>query len=292
MRKRHLPIEESYITLFTGPRGGGKSLTMSIKAAQAMTRGYPVWSNYPISFEGYHSLPLDKEAIYRFSQDLRFGFVAIDEFQLWLDSRRSMTTGNALINAMFAQIRKRSLSLMGTVKNFHWLDVRVRYETDIVCDCRDASKEQGGHELGIKKGELFFLYWRDMSGSVTGRQYYEQPITYFELLTHADRFWHIYNTFEEYDTISAFQKVKVEGEVTHIGSRSGDDGDNRGNPLAPIVEKLRAEGITRIASDDFWSKVRDAGIDKSPAQLHSLSLLRELGVEKRRTVRGMVYAFV
>lgn len=282
--------EESLVCLFTGPRGGGKTLTMSVKACQMMLRGYPVWSNYKIEFTDengkiYQSKPLAKTALYEADVELHDGYLAIMELQLWLHHRMSMTNNNLLISGLFQQIRKRNLTVMGDVQNFAWVDKDFRYGVDIICDCHDAFKEPGGKEAGVKKGTIFWLNWMDISGYATGRPYEFYKIIYKSQLAHAERFWHIYNTKEEAKTIEAFSRVKVHAPTTHIGQV-----ENNAGLIIQVHNALKAllgQGKNLIKAEDLWPYFKSLGIDGNPIKLGRLC--KGLGVRYRQVRNGYIY---
>ena len=207
---RTLMLGESNVIGFTGPRGGGKSLSMAYFICKALASGMTVWSNMPVGYslqlngnaaKELNSTPLDMSALYHLEKDIVHGAIAIDELQYLADSRLSGSIRNRIMNAVIAQIRKRALDFYYTVKQDGWVDKRLRYETDVLAFCRDYTKTPEGIDSGIPKGHVFSVQVMDMSGAWTGKPYVDGDKPYTFTFTGARKFWDVYNSYDVIDYV-------------------------------------------------------------------------------------------
>ena len=255
----------SLIIGINGPRGGGKTLLLSYFGARLLTLGYNVWSNYKIEFTTkdthYAAKPIDMNQLFAFSPDFCNGFIFLDEAQYLADSRRSTSNANRLLDAFAMQIRKRNLHFFYTAKFFEWIDNRIRLETDVLIQCRDACHTPWGKEQFMKKGEVFNLEFRDMSGVLTGYMWREQK-TVYPTTFYGKKFHHVYDSNEIIDVFEAMRPVKNE-----LGQRVISDG-NGGNENAQILNELIMEqvlsGRERISKIEFQNKAYAKGIKGDP----------------------------
>lgn len=209
---------------FIGDRGDGKTINLARAGVLAMIQGLTVWSNFDIEFnwidhkgELHHckSLPLDLNSLLVLSSDFKGGLVLITEYQLYASSMSSNSTRNKLLSAIWAQIRKRSLSFYWDAKNLGWIQPWDRFETDYVVMCTNAVKTEWGKKHHVGKGEFIFadLYkfenfldksWLEKQGS-------------FKL--YAKPFWNCYKTNDIVDPFEAMANVDLDLEKRHISNK-------------------------------------------------------------------------
>lgn len=214
------------VVTYCGGRGSGKTLSMSTEGAFALIGGNNVFSNYPISFtydgELYKSNVVDFITLYNMDKSVHDGFVLLDEVNLWVGSRSSMTTGNKLLAAWIQLIRKRNLSVRFTTQIFMSIDKMLREQTDFTVQCFDHYYRNRALGRGNRIDQTII----DWSGYGTGRPLYKwddwtarnQNTRYQQL--HGRRFWNIYNTWQEFDIMDAMSKVEIDRKKKKVGDYS------------------------------------------------------------------------
>ena len=124
---------------FFGDMGSGKTLTMTKYLQAYQEAGYVVYTNYAVSFPHTQVNKEFLEKLCTEKQDLGdkvvFGF---DEFDLWNDSRTSMTKSNRYINYFTKQLRKYNAKCMVATQYQHALDKRLRtlIRAEVLCTSR------------------------------------------------------------------------------------------------------------------------------------------------------------
>lgn len=287
----------SWVIGFTGVRGGGKTIFAVWLACFCMVNcGFPVWSNVAIKFRckcfdgktrTFESLPLDMEALYSLSSEFQSGVLLIDEANLFVDSRNSMSLSSRLVNAAVQQTRKRSLSILWTAQNEEWLDNRLRFSTDLIIHTKDMAKTPWGLRNHQKKGVSFSWDAWDMSGQWTGHSVRDNP---YPVLTrqifNGELLWPVYDTYLAQDIIAANRKVRINQAPITIG----EDGkvavtpDVRRDAVAQVINYLKGNGQERVSSDDLWDAIESTGLDASREVLGRD--LRQLGAVRKQTTGG------
>lgn len=281
-----LYLGKAVVIAFTGYRGNGKSLSMAHTIAQALAQGLKVWSNLPVKFElidwdGFkytskicETLPLDLNALYQLSAELHDGAVAIDELQYFLDSRRSMTVNNRLINAVLNQIRKRKLDFYYTIKDLSWADKRDVFETDVEFKCHDAN----WFNQKVPPGITILQHVFDRTGWSGQEIYNGQPVEVCKRkLTHAKRLWNIYNSYAVIDYLEAMNPVSI------VDSKTND----LNNTLDNMIASFSSNGTTKISGEDILESLRTNGLNVNDRQIGKM--LKNKGLIKHRTREGTVY---
>ena len=124
---------------FFGDMGSGKTLTMTKYLKNFVDNGYTAYTNYSVSFP--HT-KISKEYLQTFcenKQELGDKVIfAFDEFDLWNDSRTSMTKQNRYINYFLKQLRKYNAKCMVATQYRHSLDRRLRtlIRSEVLCTSR------------------------------------------------------------------------------------------------------------------------------------------------------------
>lgn len=118
------------ITLYTGARGRGKTLTMVKDGYQFYKNGYKILRNFSCEFGDYISneeiVELDKES------NIKNAVLMIDEIQIFFDSRRSGRKQNLNFSNFVQQIRKRNIHLLCTTQYANTVDLRLKQHLDFI----------------------------------------------------------------------------------------------------------------------------------------------------------------
>ncbi len=286
---------QSKVVQIIGPRGSGKSLFLCCMGCRDLIRGRKVWSNMPVKLSlpmsrafgvsRLSTIPLDWNAFYSLSADLADGTVLIDEAQYFSDSRSSISLKNRLLNAIVAQVRKRSLNLYYTVKQGDWVDRRLNYETDLQIECYDLAWSPWGGEHNLHHGEQIRCRMRDLSGSTTGTPYSKSQNVYRSNIFHGKRYWNCYDTKTVIDLEEGFTKVRLDLRERVISNKQSS-GDVL-NQLNDIASELVAKGETEISTAGFWNIAKSGGIDGSSQYLGRY--LPQLGIERRQKRGGSYF---
>ena len=138
-----------------GQRGTGKTAgAVEITSCDYLLRDKPVLSNVPIEIRVvykdaekiFRSIPLEELDMLDLTMDYGGGCVLYDEVNMEAaESTRFSSSANLQFSYAIQQIRKRQLSLIWTCQGWNWIDNRLRWQTDFVMACRDASLEKKLH---------------------------------------------------------------------------------------------------------------------------------------------------
>ena len=286
----------SIVMSIIGNRGSGKSLFLTAKAVEALLHGKTVWSNMPIKLNKYWSdmygvpklkaLPLDLDAFYSLSGELQDGVVCIDEAQNMSDSRTSLTLKNRLLNAIMAQVRKRDLNVYYTVQDPDWVDLRLRFATDVQASCFDLGYSPWGRTNQIDYGKRIRLKFKDLSGYVTGKSFYDTGRYYHTTILKGDYYWTCYDTKKVVDLEEAFSSVKLNLKQRIVGGNKEED-INQNIILNNAWKSFKKIG-NKIPNYTVKETIKKLGIDMSPQQM---GRLMPRGVKRSTGVKGMFYDF-
>ena len=228
------PDRVSKFIIIDGPRGACKSLYMSALIAERLIHYYVlklmtgeerhVWSNYAVAFwwnsptgeKVYlHTEPLNRDTLILFEKELAHGWVYIDEIDQWLDRQQWQAVTQKIIIKGMTQIRKRLISIAGTLQDATWLNGRADFQIDIQVSCRESAFTPWGRKQGTDLGEVAFLTFKDKSGIMTGYKY-EESWKEYQLVFQGKRFWNIYDTDNEFDPLESITKYKIKAPVKEI----------------------------------------------------------------------------
>lgn len=128
------------IILFKGRRGTGKTLTMVYEALKYHLEGYTVLSNLSLTFGKY----ISSQEVLSLNRDSKlFNCVlALDEVQLFFDSRNFSKQENKDFSNFIQQIRKRNIIILFTTQYVNTVDLRLRQHIDYVA-CPVFDKKTG-----------------------------------------------------------------------------------------------------------------------------------------------------
>lgn len=310
-------INSDNLSLFfmcTGPRGSNKTLLLTGLASFAILKAYysnyyyhtnkRIWSNYPIAFRHYSlaenreielkAEPLNREALMTFDEEYVDGKVYVDEFDQWFDRQDWQDASQKLTAKAITQIRKKKLSLGGTMQDIDWCNKRLDFQIDIQIECRDAAFTPFGRKVGLSLGEAAFLKWKDLSGINTGYTFKENGRTYDNMFW-GRRFWNCYDTNYTFDPTESMTRYKFKRQTKVIDLTAGEDllEDTKINPnlilFAELRNELKKEGYTDISRAELQRRAIDHGFagDWREAGVQ----LSKLGINKTNA-RGTKYSLV
>ena len=287
-------LDDSYVWCFAGPRGSGKSLTMSYFAAGALAAGMRVVSNYDIKFsfrdhngdmKELASEPLDLYKILVFDSDFSNCLILMDEAPLIISHLSSMSWKNRLLDIFMQQIRKNRNSFFYASQNERWVDYQLRWQTDLVLRCRDASRRyQGG---GLHRGDSILIDITDQSGMWTGWSYDERPVVHAFTLN-GRKYFGIFDTYNQMDVFECLKKV----DMKLTSYKVGDHEENRDMSHIDIAEDLISnlvnQGVTRVKTRDFYASMPE--LDQKQKDEVAKHLLNKMNITKGRpTTKGYEY---
>lgn len=300
---------DSYIFVFTGRRGGGKTTSMTDEAAKAAII-YPkmrLLSNYPIEFmvrylDGHtrhiKSEDLDLFKLLCFDDDYINCLICIDEAPDIISHMAAMTWKNRLLNIFIRQLRKNRNSLMLGAQNFNLIDKSMRWQVDVLVECEDASRKFGWP--ANTRGELILQRWLDNSGMWTGNTWQEQQ-NYNRMrgIPNGDevgedrelypRFlWSddkdgghkaVFDTYFQQDIWESLRKVDMHLDSYQVGDKTAPedkaDQEDGSTPFMRAASSLRGlldAGAVKIPQAQFWRSVGD--IDNGAKQSLSKKLAK------------------
>jgi hypothetical protein len=281
---------DSYIFVFTGRRGGGKTTSMTDEAAKAMVI-YPrmrLLSNYPIEFKVIYlngqvrhikSEDLDLYKLLCFDDEYHECLICIDEAPDIISHMAAMTWKNRLLNIFIRQLRKNRNSLMLGAQAFNLIDKSMRWQVDVLIECEDASRKYGWP--ADTRGELILQRWLDNSGMWTGQTWDQQQDYNRSRGIYEDvgeerelypRFlWSdekhgghkaVFDTYFQQDVWESLRKVDMNLDSYEVGDKTNpeDKGDmaDGSTPFMRASESLRNllnNGASEIAQTQFWKSV-------------------------------------
>jgi hypothetical protein len=289
--------EDSVCCCFTGPRGSGKTLSLSYFGCIDLAKGKRVWSNYPIEFGFWHhapdgrvwpqvykSLPLDMESLILFDKGIAEGVVLLDELNLWLDSRASLSVFNKLISKLFTMIRHRKLSVYMSTQDLRWLDRRIQFQVDAHCACTDLSYKY----KALPRGVWIAQVWRDLSGLFTGTSFYDSGRE-FHTTFRGDGFWRCYSSWTEFNPfdIDTNYRIKKKTRDIIIGRTAEEDFQEATAVVSEIVSRYAHSGVAQVRAEDLQAEAKIAGLDMATRELGKV--FRAAGLEYHQTRKGNFY---
>lgn len=288
---------DSYVVGFVGPRGSGKSLSMTYAAAKMMMLGKHVIANYDIAFrlkdrhgktKTYRSEPLDMYKLLTFDADTKGCIICLDEAPTIISYMASQSWKNRLLNIFLQQLRKNRNSLIYTAQCNDWVDKQLRWQADVLCLCQDASKIYG-NKSKCARGEVILQDFFDMSGLWTGRIYDEKrdrPAASVKL--RAKHIWECYDSYAEQDVFQALAKVDMKLSTYKIDARgNGHDKDTRHIDVAmAAIGNLVEAGIKKVRTTDLYESLGE--LDARQKDEVSKAI-KKMGVTKSRP--GMDYVY-
>ena len=298
---------DSYIIIFTGWRGGGKTTTMTAKALQAQYMfNMRLISNYPIEYmlnrrDGTSQLikaePLDLYKLLCFDADYTNCLIIIDEAPDIISHMAATTWKNRLLNVFVRQLRKNHNSLFIGAQQFELLDKSFRWQTDIIVHCEDASRKYG--DMSLARGEVVELEVLDNSGMWTGHTWEEEQafnrahgnykkgeydVVYPRILWGDDEHKPVFDTYFQQDIWESLKKVDMNIEKYSVGDPKKEDAAEQRKEAAMVkIQNTLTSKATRIMCTDLYEGM--AQNEKADIG----RLLLKCGAKKRHSRNGDYY---
>jgi len=271
---------DSYIWCFAGPRGAGKTSLMSFIAEQcAYLYNKRIISNYPIKLRVWsakakriieiESEPLELGKLLMFDESYQGAIIVIDEAPQIINRLATMTWKNRLLDLWLQQIRKNGNSLLYASQNEFWVDNELRWQTDVISSCRDASILYPGYQ----KGSMILTSTRDMSGLWTGYSFEEKPRIVKKQKHLTKLIWGTFDTHHKNDVFESLAKVKMNVGEIQVGVEGGSDEEYLTLSI-PLIQQSQDNGIIKKrefasaigmlgskARDELYKRLRYSGLE-------------------------------
>jgi len=249
-----------------------------------------VWSNYPVKISyapaddgiiyNGSNIPallktndLDVERLYTFAQEMREGYLFIDELDLIADKQDWQSGGQKLLMAILRQIRKRHLSMTGSIQSMSWLNPRFIFHLDTTISCKDAAATVWGQDNNVDSGDMTFLKAKDMSGINTGNSY-EETGQIFESRFKGKRIQQFYDTDQEFNPFEHMVRYTVKRKQKEINpfAKETEEQEEReatgiNEAIAEILRERIASGQNRMTTADFNRLLKARGLRVSKGVL-------------------------
>jgi len=235
----------SLVIGFVGPRGSGKSVGAARTVIlDYMLKGKTVWSNMEIGFFNHangssaakKSQSLDRLTLGELDEVYNNGIIYVDEVNLMMEARRSMSQENLMFSYILQQLRKRRLTIIWSAQSEMHCDDRLRFQTDIIISCNDLSITNPKCEIGsLSKWKAY-----DFSGIVKGKTHgNSKDMLFYEGVESNKPFWNSYSTWEIQDVNANTRK-----------DEQNEEADKYAAELAADFNK----GLDRIHSRELWKR--------------------------------------
>ena len=173
---------DSYIWAFTGGRGAGKTTLMTFFSMKVnWLYGYRIIANYPIEYilatidgkkKRIQAEPLDLYRLLCFDSDYHDCLILIDEAPDIISHMSSQSWKNRLLNIFIRQLRKNHNSLFLGAQQFEIIDKSMRWQTDILAQCEDASRKYGW--APSERGKVILCHLLDNSSMWLGETWEQE----------------------------------------------------------------------------------------------------------------------
>lgn len=260
-----------------GTRGTGKTCgAVIIASCDYLLRGKPVWSNVPIHIKvkykeaekEFKSFDLAELDMLDITKDYGSGVAVYDEVNMEAaEGARYNSSANLQFSYAMQQIRKRHMDVIWTCQGWNWIDNRLRWQTDFVVSCRDATMDTKYYRPGtIGANSVWRIH--DLSG-LSGAFDYDfqlkhRYLTDYVIGTHIvymRPWWNAYTTDQllgQQNYIEAYKKRKDEKK------REENDILPEGSKWSTITELLEwMEKFDEVLCDEVWQQIKVNGNLKS-----------------------------
>lgn len=159
------------IVLYRGARGTGKTLTMVKDALKYSLKGWNIYTN----LDGTPFKNVTSEFILSLSglSSLKNCVLAIDEIELFFDSRDWNKKESKSFSRFLQQIRKRNVVILCTSQFTNLIDIRLRQQIDTLCIC---SFDRITSISTCEYVDLTSLESNSLKPDVFSVQYYSKPL--------------------------------------------------------------------------------------------------------------------
>jgi hypothetical protein len=224
--------EDSYVTMWHGPRRGGKSASMAYDVHANLLAGKRCFADSPVSFDfqidenyrhHYESERLDYLEFLRvdepwFKKKYSNSVIAWDEIDKRMFSRNFMSVFAKFQSQFITLVGKLEMTFLMTAQREHLVDRNIREQIDALVMCIDLSFEYSHLQRGTTIGQS----WRDMSGRFTG-QMFDYSQQEYQQTFYAKNFWPIYDTKWAPSLVDSMQKfdIRMPKQVITLGDMDG-----------------------------------------------------------------------
>jgi len=278
---------DSFVWCFTGPRGAGKTTYMTwIALKNAYLYDKRIISNYPISLDvrcqdmtvkNIRSEYLDLGRMFQFDGTYQDALIVLDEAPQVINRLATMTWKNRLLDLYLQKIRHDNISFLYGSQNesldHGWVDGSLRFQTDILVYCRDASRRYPNGNY--KPGGMVLANLIDKSGMWTGYRYDERPRTFKRTMV-SELIWGTFDTHQQFDVFESLRGFAVDLQKTQITDKEEKD------TLLPYRDKIlevveSAYAIGKMNATKFYEQLGDLA---QKEKLKIGHMLRKAGVAK------------
>ena len=252
-----------------GMRGTGKTCgAVMIASCDYLLRNKPVWSNVPIhikvkykeaekEFKSFDIAELDMLDI---TKDYGNGVALYDEVNMEAaEGARYNSSANLQFSYAMQQTRKRHMDVIWTCQGWNWIDNRLRWQTDFVIACRDATLDKRYYRPG-RVGDNSVWRIHDLSGT-SGKFDYDFELKHrylsdYIIGTHIvfmRPWWNAYSTEQllgQKNYIEAYKRKKDEAK------KAQNDLLPEGSRWGTITELLEwMDTQDTVYCDDVWGSI-------------------------------------
>ena len=282
--------EDSYIWVFAGSRGAGKSVSMTYFAMKAVyLYGARLLSNYPIDFilvrvdgtrEEHHAEPLDMYKLLCFDSDYSHCLIIIDEAPDIISHMASQSWKNRLLNIFVRQLRKNRNSLFLGAQDFYLIDKSMRWQTDLILECKDAFRKYGRGQ-GLTRGALCLIDVKDNSGQWTGTPDEWETVGSLELP--GKSVWGAFDTHFEQDVWESLKKVDMKMMTYKVGAEDLSKSNYLERTREKVQHIMRTEPDQSMLQPYFYKELKLTPREKRDV---SLRLSKAGVVSEKDTGKG------
>ena len=284
--------EDSYVTMWHGPRRGGKSASMAYEVMANLLAGKRVFADSPVSFNfqidekrihHYESEPLNYLEFLQiddptFKRKYSNSVIAWDEVDKWLFNRNFQSVFNKINSQFITMIGKLEMTFLMTAQFIGLVERNIVRQIDNEARCVDLSFKYPHLERGSTIGQM----WRDVSGRTTGEMF-EYNDEEYQQTFYAKTVWPIYNTKHTPSLLDSMQKIKIEQPTKLI--TVGDIQDVAGSNNYKEIQTTKEYGLTQdeqnysvsVMLADEIKALKKAGIQEEFSRQDILIMARERG---------------
>jgi len=262
--------QDSFIFVFTGSRGSGKSEVMTMMACKAWFIYHArIIANYPIMFRAVDrhgkstivkSEPVDFYKLIMHDSSYHNAIICLDEAPILLSHMSSMSLKNRLFDLWVQQLRKNRNSLFMCAQSISWLDKGARMQTDVEVECIDLTMLYP--EMEQPRGAVIGTRYYDESGRWAGHQGKMAA----QLEWKCKVLWGdpkegikpVYDTYQFFDPSPAFYKIDRELSMKAMASNTG----HKDEETWQLVEEARELAFRtkisgdKILCDEFYAELQ------------------------------------
>lgn len=274
----------------------------------------PVYSDFPYSFRWknpqtgeehiFEPEPLLDDVFVTYLKDIPpYSILIYDEMQEAFDRQGWMSVESKVGMSVYAQIRKKRVTVVGATQFFHYLNPRLNDQVDILIRCQDMRFTPWGIAKGIKRGREALLKSYDLSGAITGRSarhpsnsHWVSGEPYDEELVFTEPYWHSFDTLcitNIQHRFISYQIKKEKREIlsdTYTGHSRSQSSKELQVAITTIFNEAVARGEKQLKSGEVLQMLKTDGFRIGFEVMGNQ--IRDMGIQKNPQTRGGVYYIV